>query len=165
MKATLDPTQVQLIVNVAHDLVSQTAPEELPLFRATSTAYFRDPEKALRERAGAEDMLGFGAELATALAPVAIALTSEVVQFLVEEVKKSLKEQSSGVVSDLVKKLFKKFRPAGQSTPEAGPTLTPRQLSEVRRRTYEKALQLKVPEAKAEQLADSMVASLAVSPA
>ena len=62
MSTALDSTQTQLITDVARDLVPQTAPEERPLFRATSTAYFRHPNKALRDHAGDVERLGFSAE-------------------------------------------------------------------------------------------------------
>lgn len=162
--ATLDAADTQLISDVARDLVAQTAPEELPLFRATSTAYFQNPEKALKDRAGAEEMLGFGAELATAIAPVALAVTTEVVQFLVAELKTSLSKESSSMISDALRKLFRKFRPAGQSASDVAPALSAKQLAEVRRRAYEKARQFQLPEAQADQMADSMVATLAIAP-
>jgi hypothetical protein len=154
----------QLISDVARELVAQTSPEELPLFRATSVAYFQNPDKALKSRAGAEEMLGFGAELATALAPVALAVSTEVVQFLVTELKTSLSKESSSVISETLRKLFRKFRPAGQSAPEAAPALSAKQLAEIRRRAYEKARQFKLSEAQADQMADSMVATLATAP-
>ena len=34
----------QLIADVARDIVAQTAPQELPLFRMTSAEYFKTPD-------------------------------------------------------------------------------------------------------------------------
>ena len=41
----------EVVVEVARELVAKTAPEELPLFRATSAAYLEDPQKVLRAEA------------------------------------------------------------------------------------------------------------------
>jgi hypothetical protein len=51
-----------LIISVAHDLVARTAPQELPLFRATSAAYLTDPERVLRAKPQKDEVLGFGLE-------------------------------------------------------------------------------------------------------
>jgi hypothetical protein len=158
---SLDVAQVALINEVARDIVQEATPEELPLFRMTSTAFFRDPERALHPSGRDEETLGFGAEVATALAPVILAATTEVVRYLVGEMKKSLQEQSSGAINDLVKRLFRRFRTPG-TTVQPAVVLTPSQLAEVRRRTLERAHQFKLSPAQAEHLADAMIATLAI---
>ena len=47
-----DTAQQQLITDIARDVITQTAPHELPLFRASSEAYFKNPEKFLNGEAG-----------------------------------------------------------------------------------------------------------------
>jgi hypothetical protein len=70
-----DATQNQLATDVARDLVGQLAPEEMPLFRATSEAYLKDPQKVLKEHTGEDEMLGFGTgEVVSLLTPVALAV-------------------------------------------------------------------------------------------
>ncbi|MFQ6013946.1 MAG: hypothetical protein ACE5NP_00710 [Anaerolineae bacterium] len=162
-----DSTKNQLIANVARELVAQTAPQELPLFRATSEVYFKDPEKALKGGAGKDDMLGFGlAAAATFLTPVALAVASEVVEFVAEEVKESVEEESEELIDDAVKKVFKKFRREEEKKdkekeePPSPPPLTPEQLEEVRELALEKARQLNLSESQAELLADSLVGDL-----
>ncbi len=39
--------QNQLIADWARDIVTQTAPAELPLFRVKSVEYFKNPDKSL----------------------------------------------------------------------------------------------------------------------
>jgi hypothetical protein len=159
--SSLDAAQVELINDVARDIVQEETPEELPLFRVTSTAFFRDPERALHPGGWEEETLGFGAEVATALAPVILAATTEVVRYLVGEMKTSLKEQSSGAINDLVKRLFRRYRTPGTNA-QATIALTSSQLAEVRRRTLERARQFKLSAAQSEHLAEAMVATLAV---
>lgn len=55
-----DLNQNQLIADLARDLTAKVAPQELPLFRANSEAYFNDPEKAIKGQASKDDILGFG---------------------------------------------------------------------------------------------------------
>jgi hypothetical protein len=72
----------QLIADVARDIVAQTAPQELPFFRATSVAYFKNPEKALKQQTGKDEMLGFGGgEVVTLLTPIVLTMMTEVFTF------------------------------------------------------------------------------------
>jgi hypothetical protein len=163
--AVNDSTQDQLVADVARDLVGQVAPQEMPLFRANSEAYFKDPEKALKDRKSEEEMLGFGTgEAMSFVTPVALAVSVEVVKFVADEVKQTLKTESSGMINDLIKSLFKKYRPTleKEQRPTAAP-LTAEQLQEVHKAAFAKARQLKLSEARAKQLADVLIGDL-VSP-
>jgi len=152
--------QNQLITDFSRDLLVQLSPQELPSFRATSEAYFKNPEKTLASQGGKDEMLGFGtAEAVTLLAPVILAVSTEVVNFLSEEVQKSFKEESSGLVSEMVKKLFTKFR--SEEAEKEPPPLTVEQLTQVREIALKKARLLKLSEARAKLLADAVVGSLA----
>ena len=103
----------ELIASVAREQVAQLAPQELPLFRAQSAAYFEDPQKALQGDRAGEDMLSFGPEVAFALlTPVILSVTSTVLGAVAEELAKTLGEESRGVVGDLVRRLFRR-PPAG----------------------------------------------------
>lgn len=54
-----DALQTQLVASVARDLVTEMSPQKLPLFRANSDAYFKDPQSMLKEQKRKDDMLGF----------------------------------------------------------------------------------------------------------
>jgi hypothetical protein len=150
----------QVIADVARDLISQLAPQELPVFRAHSQAYFSDPKKVLKEQAGKDDMLGFGAGEAIALVtPIVLPVVAEVVTFLATEIKKSITAEGSTLISEQVKKMFKKFRPVDKKESDP-PPLTSEQLTYVRKLAFEKARQLKLSEARSNLLADSVVGSL-----
>lgn len=160
-----DSSQNQFAATLARDLVSQMAPEEIPLFRATSEAYFKDPQATLKDGESREEMLGFGtAEALSLLTPVAIAVSIEMLKFLTEEVKKSFKAESSSMVNDVVKGMFKRFRPA--AAPQAlafSPALTTEQLREVHQVVFHKARQLRIGESRAKQLADLLIADLVIA--
>jgi hypothetical protein len=165
-----DSIDNQLVSDVARELVLQLAPQELPLFRANSAAYFQDPEKALAGQKGKDEMLGFGSgEVVVFLTPIALTVATEVVKFLVEEVKKSAKDESSAIIGDMVKRVFKKFKLAEKKDDKkkdekkTSPALTPDQLGQVRDIALRKARQLKLSEARAKLLADAVVGSLAVN--
>lgn len=155
------PAEDRLVADLAREQVAKIAPEELPLFRVTSEAYFKDPEGTL-ERASIEDeKLAFGGvEVGVIfLTPFVMPVAKEVVEFLIGEVKMHLRSESSGLIGEYVKKLFRKFRPA-QEDEEMPPPLTLDQARRVRDRAFEKARQLKLSEEQAGLLADSLVGSL-----
>lgn len=154
-----------VVTELGRELVASVAPQELPLFRAISEDYFKRPEKVLGDQKGKDELLGFGYGEAIAYAtPVVLAVTASVVKFLSEEVKKSLREEGASVVKETVKRLFRKFRPAGSAEPagsaHASIIVTPAQAGEVRRLALERARQLRLPEADAARLADLLVQSL-----
>ena len=81
-----ETTQNQLIADLARDVVTEIAPQELPMFRLQSEAYFKDPDSALEGHAGGEDMLGFGAGAAAAfLTSAVLAVTTAIVKFVALE--------------------------------------------------------------------------------
>ena len=152
----------QLIADVAREQVAQMAPQELPLYRVTSEAYFKNPNKALGGQANKDEKLGFGtgAELAF-LTPVVLAVTTEVVKFIAGEIRKSVEAESSGLIREYVKRMFKKFRP--EEPEKVPPPLTVEQAKQVRHLAFEKARLLNVSEAQAGLLADSLIGSLATT--
>jgi hypothetical protein len=157
--------QNQLIADLARDIVAQTAPQELPLFRTMSAAYFKNPEKLLKGQSEKDEMLGFGvAGVVIMLTPTILAIMSQVVQFIITEVQKSVATNSADVINDLVSKMFKKFRPAEKKDRENLPALTTEQLKRVRNMAYQEARKLALSDAQAGLLADSIVGSLVVAP-
>ena len=150
----------QLVVDLARESVAQVAPQELPLYRATSEMYLRNPERVLQAQRGKDEPLGFGMEAGVVLlTPIIITVTKEVVEFVAAEVMKSIRTESSDVISEFVKKMFKKFRREGEELP---PPLTHEQIKRVRELALEKGQQLQLSPNQAELLADSLVGDLAV---
>jgi hypothetical protein len=162
-----------LVAELARSAVLQTAPEELPLFRATSEAYFKDPESLTRKRSG-DELLGFGVgEALMLVTPIALTVAREVLNFVVEQVRSQAREHGKETIDRLADRLLDhEPEAAGQSTagggtsaasgPEA-PELTDEQLEQVRALALEKAQQLKLAPDKAQLLADSLVGSLATA--
>jgi hypothetical protein len=165
--------QQQIIVAATRDLIAELAPQELPLVSPISTAYFADPERTLQRRASSDQPLGFGvpAEVVTLLTPIALAVLSEVVAFLVAEIRKSTSSETTVLVNELVRRLFKKLRgpdaaaPAPSTTSEATGrlALSRAQLVQVREIALQKARELGLAGNRAELLADSLVGGLAVA--
>lgn len=149
-----------VVADLARQLVTRSAPQELPLFRATSEAYFADPEKTLERRRERDEMLGFGVEAAAILVtPIALDIAKQVALFLAAQFKEAAKKESGQAVGDFVRRLFNRE----EAKPEQGepPPLTPDQLTEVRRIAFERARQLRLSEDRAGLLADAVVGSLA----
>ena len=156
-----------LVAALARDAVASTAPEELPLFRRTSEAYFEDPERVLSSPDSKDEALGFGVEQAVILVtPAALAVARSVVQYLSTEVGGALKEEVGPRIKDLVEGLFRRDDAAPDADgatkakkPEPVP-LTKEQLDEVYRVANTVARRL-LPADRASTLADAVVGRLA----
>jgi hypothetical protein len=115
-------SQEELIAILGKDLVAQVAPQELPLFRATSQAYFQDPNKLLKAQTPKDEMLGFGSgEAVMLLTPFVLSILTEIVKYLANEFATTVKSEGAGYINELVKQSFQKFR----RQPEAGPSDEP----------------------------------------
>lgn len=153
-----------LVTAVALDLVTQLAPEELPLFRAASQAFQQNPKRVLNGQQVRDDMLGFGlGEAAELLTPVALAVASGVVTFLLAELTKAMNAENAALMQDTVRRLFKRPHAQVQTTDNALPTLTTEQLAQVRSIALKQARQMKLAESRANVLADAIVGKLAIT--
>lgn len=154
-------SEQQLITDLSQELVTQIAPQELPLFRAHAAVYFQDPAKAGNNQQTKDEMLGFGTgEAVVLLTPFVLTVTNEVVKFIAAEIKKTTKEESASLIAEMVKSLFKKFRPEAK---QKAPPLTPAQLAAVREAVLEQTRLLKLSESRSNLLADAIAGSLVIS--
>ncbi|WNG27719.1 hypothetical protein F0U62_29575 [Cystobacter fuscus] len=162
----MDQTQVQIISELSRDLVLQVAPGELPRFEETRAAYFEDPDKVLRGQSSQDEILGFGlGTLLTQMTPAILAVATQVVTFLVGEVKTQLKAESTGFMGEIVKRMFKRFKEEPLDKPQPpGLAVTPEMLRRVRETTLQNATRLHLPQEQAAVLADAVVGSLSLSP-
>jgi hypothetical protein len=156
------PSDDVLVEVLARSAVEQVAPEELPLFRATSEAYFADPS-SLQQGGSRDDMLGFGVDAALVLvSPVALQVAKEVVVFVVAQFREAAREEGEGAIRRFVARLVHRDteeKDDGEPVPE----LTDEQLEQVRALALEKARSLRLSDTKATLLADSLVGSLATA--
>jgi hypothetical protein len=152
------------VADAAREIVGRVAPQEMPLFRATSEAYFADPEKALAENKPKDEMLGFGVEAAALLlTPVIIDVVRRVATALLNSAGDAVEKEGSEAVGGFVHKLFNRGKKGdeGEAKEADVPDLSPEQLQEVREIAYSRARELDVPEDRAGLLADAVVGSLA----
>lgn len=153
----------ELVAELSREVVALAAPHELPLFRATSAAYFRDPDQVLKRRGSRDEMLGFGGADLMALTPYVLAVATPVVRYLFDEVATVAREEGSAVIRQVVRRMFDRSPDSGGVTAVEPVSLNPDQLRRVRELTMEKAKELELPEGKAELLADSVVGRLATA--
>ena len=148
---------MQPVTELAHAVVTQVAPSELPLFKAMSDAYAKKPGRA-RTRPGRDEVLGFGlTEWAPLLTPLVLATVHQVADYLAEDLEKAMAHSTAEAVAKRVTKLFRR-------EPDT-PPLTQAQLSRIRTIAAEVVRVAAVPEAQASLLVDALVAHLAASPA
>jgi hypothetical protein len=154
-----------LVGELARYAVAIAAPQELPLFRATSRRYFEDPDVVERSTGGKDELLGFGIETAAILiTPVALCVAKAVVTFVVAEVTRATKDESRAAIQSRVRRLFKRGDPEAKAGEDVD-GLSDEQLVQVRRVAIEKATALGVAPDRAEILADAMVGTLATADA
>ena len=146
-----DANQNDLIAEIARNIVTQIAPQELPLFRATSEAYFRDPPNQLKSLELQDDTLGFGLDAAvTSLTPLILVALPEVMKFLWEVVKGIYKDD----VQREIKRVFQKTS-RGEPFP-----LSSDHINQVRQILEDTAKKLKLPKDKATLLVDAVIGQL-----
>jgi hypothetical protein len=148
------PVSNEVISQLAYDVILEVAAEEDLIFEENRDAYFANPEQALAEEQAKEEMLGFGTEAVIILTPFVLAILTEVVKFLAEELKKALGAE----VGEMVKLFFKKYRPT--ATQQAPPPLTAQQLAQVRKLAFEKGRHYKLSEERANQIANAIIGEL-----
>jgi hypothetical protein len=158
----LEQQSQQLIADLAREIVAQTAPQEMPLFQATCTAYFKHPKRLQKSLQSKDEPLGFGvAETVSLFTPAVLVIVTEVFTFIRTELQTAVAQESAGVIKQFVRSMFQKFRHQEEIQKSYPlPALTSEQLAQVRLRAYEKARQLKLSEAHANLLADAVVGSL-----
>jgi hypothetical protein len=150
-----------LVAALARATVEKAAPEELPLFRATSEAYFEDPQ-ALERGGGKDEMLGFGVDAAMVLmTPVVLQVAKDVIGFLGEQLRERAREQGEGAIDRVIARLVN--RNGGEGEAEPVEELTEEQLEQVRALAIKKGRALKLSDERATLLADSLVGSLALA--
>jgi hypothetical protein len=152
----------ELITDIAHELIAQIAPQELPLFRPTSEAFINNLGNGLTRRDTTDDMLGFGLDTAIDfLTPVVLALTTEVVKFLAEKAKESIKEASGELIAKFIKRMFNRI-PSTEEDKSTPLVLSPEELVQLRQLMLETTEQLRLPKEKTTLLVNAIVGRLAV---
>jgi hypothetical protein len=151
-----------LVAALARATVEKAAPEELPLFRATSEAYFEDPQALKQSGGGKDEMLGFGVDATMVLmTPVVLQVAKDVIGFLGEQLRDRVREQGEGAIDRVIARLVN--RNGGEGEAEPVEELTQEQLEQVRALAIKKGRALKLSDERATLLADSLVGSLALA--
>jgi hypothetical protein len=151
-----------LVRDVTRALIVRVAPQELPLFRASSERWFADHGGELRRGRG-QEVLGFGAEAAVVLlTPVALGVVSDVLSYLAVDYAKGVAPRGLAAVRAALRRLFRVVPEEGVAA--EAPVMTGEQLARVRSVAFERAIALDLPEAKAALLADALLGALSVPP-
>ncbi len=177
----------RLVSELARDLLTDVAPNELTIFPAVSRGFFASGGKIPDKKR--DEALGFGLD-ASLITPYLLSALGAVTAYLADEVLKTFKDEAAEVLSNMIKKLFKKKKKKdGDAQPDAtevlpeaervqaaqGQTvaeppvageslaLTAEQASKAHRLALERAEALGLPSDKAKFLADAIVGSLVVA--
>jgi hypothetical protein len=147
-----------LVTEVARDVLAEIAPQEVPIFAATSRAYFADPAAALRQLRSKDDVLGFGLDTAAGLfTPVVLLLLSETLEYLTRVAAKAAADGLAKEIPELIKAMFKKFHSSRPDTPSV---LTNEHIAMIHANILASAKKLRLPAEKARSLANAVTVQL-----
>jgi hypothetical protein len=157
---TNDEETRAVICAVACDILTDIAPQELPIFPALSDAYFANPSAALRQRKR-DVALGFGAEiLPVLLSPFVLCVLSQVQGIVTDAVKKVATDALAKGGTIALKGIFKKFARPGQPAILAAAVESQRAL--IRERIKVLGQDLKLSDETIAKLTEAVVAQLAI---
>ncbi len=145
------------IHQIARDIVSTVAPEEMNGFESTSQAFLRDQKRVRRGRG--DTALSFGSgEIVALITPAALVVAAAVVDNLAERAGSAVVQRGFSTA----RWLYGKFGRADPVTlPEVPPlALDDNELLQIRRLAEEKARALGLPEDRVQLLVDALMCSL-----
>lgn len=154
-------TDTALVTDVARDVLSEIAPQEIPILVAASRAYFADPTAALRQASSKDNVLGFGVEAAAVVVtPAVLLVMSEALDFLTRVAKKAIEEGLTAEIPQVIKAMFRKFH---SSTPAVPSVLTKEQLALIHGNVQLAAKKLRLSPDQARSLANAVTAQLVLA--
>ena len=151
------------ITELSKNIVTEVAPEEIPLFDELVQEYFDDPTPPDPSESISDDPLGFGlGETLVAITPAATAMVSAVLSYVLTEAVKAVREESATAIKEKIKAVFTSEKPSGEAA-QGMPALTRQQLEQVKKLARKQAKAFGVETAIANKLADALVGSLALA--
>jgi hypothetical protein len=150
-----------LVTEVARDVLSEIAPQEIPILAAASRAYFANPAAALRQASSKDNVLGFGIEAAAVVVtPAVLFVMSEVLDSLTRVAKKAIEEGLTEEIPQVIKAMFRKFHSSAPAVPSV---LTKEQLALIHGNVQLAAKKLRLSTDQARSLANAVTAQLVLA--
>ncbi|SAK99584.1 hypothetical protein [Caballeronia ptereochthonis] len=153
-----EESQTVLVTEIARDVLTEIAPQELSVFVPASRAFFANPQAVIKQTRSTDASLGFGADpFIVYLTPVVLHVLNETYKFLIEVAKKAVADELAKETPDIIRGMFKKF-----STTKVAVhiTLTPEQLELVHANAILAATRLRLSPDKAKALANAITTQL-----
>jgi hypothetical protein len=148
----------EVIRDVARDIITQIAPNELRIFAGLSEDYFTNPREVLKNLKSEDKVLGFGTDSATALlTPIVYAALSEVFQVLINVAKTAVEDGLGSKISDVIKSMFRRFD-SSQPSP-----LSLDQIALVREKVSRVLRAAKLPDDRADLIVNAVVGQLVIA--
>lgn len=145
----------QMIAELSKDLVTRVAPEELDIFDDLLQDYFENPQPPDRTAKAGDDALGFGlGEVMIAMTPVAAAVATAALNFLLQAVLKAAQDETVAQVRSRLKPLFERKAKADKLS------LTTEQLKQLRDTARASAEQYGLDAKQAAQLTNALLVAL-----
>ncbi|MBE9141286.1 hypothetical protein IQ254_29540 [Nodosilinea sp. LEGE 07088] len=105
-------TNKALLNEAAYRIVSEIAPEEIPVYVETRDRYFADPDEFMQASSDDDEVLGIGEVFAVkTLTKVVFPLLTPILNYLLQAVTETVQEELGEEASTWVKQLFTPDQP------------------------------------------------------
>jgi hypothetical protein len=162
----INSTEREIITKVTHDLMIELSPKEEPLFALTSQMFFERSGKL--DKDWGDQLLGFdtteeAVKEVVFLTPILLSIMTEVINFIKAGLAKSIQDGGSLLISDLVKRMFKRFEPVSEETgKKPSVSLSPEQLEALHKLIVKKGVESRLSRNRAKLLADTIIGSMVI---
>ncbi len=145
----------QIIAELSKEMIMHVAPEELDIFDDLLQGYFENPQPPDRTAKASDDALGFGlGEVMIAMTPVAAAVATAALNFLLQAVLKAAQDETVAQVRSRLKPLFERKAKTDKLS------LTTEQLKQLRDTARASAVQFGLDVQQAEQMTNALLVTL-----
>lgn len=150
----------EYIDGVSKVIVSDVAPEELDLFDELVAEYHEDPNPPDFSEKEEDEELAFGiGETVVPVTPAAAAMVTTVINFLLTEVIKVVKEENGKTIREILSDFLR----SEKRDKEGSEPLTVEQLKQIRRIARQQARSFGMNPDMAKRMAESLVGALALT--
>jgi hypothetical protein len=154
----LTPAEQRTLVHqLTHDVLADTAPEELPQFEASASQYLDNPGQKIQSKS--DEMLGFGLEIIVPLTPYIVAAATQVVRFIAKVLSDAAEEELKPAAVRWVRQLFHR-----EPAPAPAEPLPARLTEQIRDIAISVCRDLGADQGDAAVVADAIVGRLTTAP-
>ena len=156
------PQEQKVLLNeAAYRLVSEIAPEEIPIYVEVRNEYFADPEGFVRPSQGDDEVLGIGEVIAIkTITKIVFPILNPILSYLLNAVTETVQEELGEEASNWIKTLFTPEQPPQPIFDQAELEVIAATINEI---ATTEAARLGLEPQQAQTVSDAVIARLALA--